>query len=988
MKQLLLLVSLILLGTIAIRDSYKEQPSLADPNNPLSLTCPEYLPAEHNINANLNFAKPVAGLKNIDQNWYAAALENITKEEYNISYSDELGTYQSPNRANNMRFTYHKDGFTAQPRETKIPLFDLNDRKLRDDEKNYKEIEDWSIELKMESGKWKIENGKLKVESGKWKMENGKLKMENGKLKMENGEWKVENGKRRMENGKLKIESGEWKVDCSEMRIANAGSPPSGGARGGVFEDNSLEVAANKAWIEDDNIRIDYTNTKQGMRQDFIIKNKPEKDGNLQIVMNAVTDLEMDVSNDEVRFSSAAGEKMQYASLKAWDAAGKTLDVYFEKRDESHFAIVVDDRDAEYPVTVDPLSSTPDWWHAGDQPNSYFGNCAAAGDVNGDGFDDVIISAEGYDNGQTDEGRVFAFYGSSAGLPGAANWSAEIDQEGADFGTSISSAGDVNGDGFSDVLIGAVYYDNGQVNEGGAFVYYGSASGLSAVPNWTVESNQSGSWFGSVESAGDVNNDGYSDIIIGARHFDGTGKTFAYYGSAIGLSAEPNWTAVSDQSGSMFGAVVSSAGDVNSDGYSDVIVGAPFYSNGESMEGKCFVYLGSASGLAAGYSWTSESNQHGAWFGWHVANAGDVNGDGYDDVLIGAVNYDNGENNEGAAFVYYGSASGLSTTPNWIAEGNQSDCEFGTIISTAGDVNADGYSDILITAPSYDNDQINEGRVYVYKGSSEGIESNPCWTSDGNQQNCLYGHVSYTAGDVNGDGYSDIIIGATGYDNCRGRAFIFYGSPEQITLTPDFIVSCDQDFARFGFSVSGAGDVNGDGFDDVIIGAPTYQIDINEVGKVFAYYGSQNGLGTYPSWSFCLNFGYSLGWSVSGAGDVNGDGYSDVVFSKLYQGVYVFNGSQNGLGDLPDWSITNSPLNGIGYSVSSAGDVNNDGFSDIIIGSFNGYSYFGQIVCAHVFCGSQIGLPIDHIPSWTASTLWSTSTAKKFSFIEKFRIVS
>ena len=165
MKQLLLLVSLILLGTIAIRDSYKEQPSLADPNNPLSLTCPEYLPAEHNINANPNFAKPVTGLNNVDQNWYAAALENITKEEYNISYSDELETYQSPNRANNMRFTYHKDGFTAQPRETKIPLFDLNDRKLRDDEKNYKEIEDWSIELKMESGKWKIENGKLKMEN-------------------------------------------------------------------------------------------------------------------------------------------------------------------------------------------------------------------------------------------------------------------------------------------------------------------------------------------------------------------------------------------------------------------------------------------------------------------------------------------------------------------------------------------------------------------------------------------------------------------------------------------------------------------------------------------------------------------------------------------------------------------------------------------------------------------------------------------------------
>jgi len=147
MKQSLLLVSLILLGSLTIRDYYREQPNLADPNNPLSLTCPEYLPSEHNINANPNFALPDAGIKGIDQNWYSAAVENIVKEEYNISYNEDIKSYQSPNRANNLRFTYHKDGFTAKPRETKIPLFDLNDRMLREEEKNYERIDDWSVEL-------------------------------------------------------------------------------------------------------------------------------------------------------------------------------------------------------------------------------------------------------------------------------------------------------------------------------------------------------------------------------------------------------------------------------------------------------------------------------------------------------------------------------------------------------------------------------------------------------------------------------------------------------------------------------------------------------------------------------------------------------------------------------------------------------------------------------------------------------------------------
>ena len=115
---------------------------------------------------------------------------------------------------------------------------------------------------------------------------------------------------------------------------------------------------------------------------------------------------------------------------------------------------------------------------------------ATAGDVNGDGYADVIVGAPNYDNGQTDEGRAFVYHGSASGLSTTANWTAESDQASAYFGYSVATAGDVNGDGYADVIVGAPNYDNGQTDEGRAFVYHGSASGLSTTANWTAESDQ------------------------------------------------------------------------------------------------------------------------------------------------------------------------------------------------------------------------------------------------------------------------------------------------------------------------------------------------------------------------------------------------------------------------------------------------------------------------------------------------------------------
>ncbi|MCP3945187.1 integrin alpha, partial [Herbaspirillum sp.] len=227
--------------------------------------------------------------------------------------------------------------------------------------------------------------------------------------------------------------------------------------------------------------------------------------------------------------------------------------------------------------------------------------------------------------------------------------------------------------------------------EGRAYVYHGSASGLSASPDWTAESNQASANFGnSVGTAGDVNNDGYADVIVGAWAYDNSesdeGGAFVYHGSASGLSASPDWTAESNQTSAFFGYSVSTAGDVNNDGYDDVIVGVLGFDNGESDEGRAYVYYGSASGMDISEDWSAESNQASANFGWSVGTAGDVNSDGYADVIVGAYYYDNGESDEGRAYVYHGSASGLSAAPDWTAESNQASAFFGCSVGTAGDV--------------------------------------------------------------------------------------------------------------------------------------------------------------------------------------------------------------------------------------------------------------------------------------------------------------
>ncbi|HEX6428066.1 MAG TPA: integrin alpha, partial [Niastella sp.] len=832
---------------------------------------PFFEPSKTSVAADTNQLK--------ESGWYATAMKNMAESEYHFNKVANTNRYSTPNRKNNLRFYYDENGFTVEPRTTQI---------------QNKTLLNWQVAFNLD---------------------------------------------------KKQIGDGHWQVN------------------------------GNKAEYITENITVQYINNEEGMRQNFIVQKPVSNDDKLQLHFSVQTKLTQQFSKDRLQFADKqGGTVLSYEQLKVWDANGKPLDAAFEKSN-TDYCIHVNTGNAAYPITIDPLSTTAATMLDRNQANAAFGiSVAGAGDVNGDGYSDVIVGASIYDNGYIDEGVAFVYHGSATGISTSYAVRVDCNQANANFGRSVAGAGDVNGDGYNDVIVGAYQYSNGETGEGAAFVYHGSATGINTTAAVMVESNQADARMGfSVSGAGDVNSDGYNDVIVGAYLYNNgqvdEGAAFVYHGSATGVNTTIVTTIESNQADAYLGYSVSSAGDVNGDGYGDLIVGASQYDNGQLNEGAAFVYHGSATGINPTAAIMVESNQVSAYMGRSVASAGDVNSDGYSDVIVGANQYDNGQTNEGAAFVYHGSATGINPTAAVMVESNQADARLGASVASAGDVNSDGYSDVIVGANQYDNGQATEGAAFIYHGSAAGINATAITMMECNQAGARMGVSVACAGDVNGDGYSDVIVGANLYDNGQtdeGAAFVYHGSARGINANTTALVESNQVNAYLGCSVASAGDVNGDGYSDVIVGASLYDNGQTDEGAAFVYHGSATGISTAAAAVVESNLvNAQMGRSVSGAGDVNGDGYSDVIVGAhlFYNGVadegavFVYHGSATGINTTAVTTIESNQGGAyLGYSVASAGDVNGDGYSDVIVGA---YLYDNNEVdegAAFIYHGSATGI--------------------------------
>jgi len=739
----------------------------------------------------------------------------------------------------------------------------------------------------------------------------------------------------------------------------------------------SATITANEHHAEADHgtFKIMYENNERGMRQDFLVKERPEGSGPLNVNLRYEGDLMVtQTGEDDILFSSIdifgnPVSEVWYKDLLAWDANNEPLHAWASIEADA-IVLHVDDANAEYPVTIDPLSTTATWTGEGNQAGAFYGSSVnTAGDVNGDGRSDIIIGAPFYDGGATNGGRVFIYHGTPNGPSVSVSTTITSIAAQVAMGGSVATAGDVNGDGYSDVVITR---ETASPNSSAVFIHYGSPTGVSATPNTTI--TLGGVCCGTTaETAGDVNGDGYSDVIIAdAAWAANRGRAYIYHGSPTGLLATPTTTISGTQDNAYLGNSVSSAGDVNNDGYSDVIIGQGHWTAGQQEEGRFLVYLGTATGINATPNFTYESNQTYMFLGVSVSFAGDVNGDGYSDVIVGGPSYFDGSNTVGAAFVFYGSAVGITATGMDLEAGAVNASSFGYSVGCAGDVNGDGYADVIIGEPGGFTTQ--PGAAYVFLGTASGLSGTPVWTGGGVQASAGYGSSVAGAGDVNGDGYSDVLVGAPRKDNIgqtdEGHVMYYQGSPNGLSASGT--LDQTQSSAFFGTSVSAAGDVNGDGFSDVIIGAPQYDNGQTNEGRAYVYYGGTGGLPFTASWIIENNIALSLlGTSVSTAGDVNGDGYSDVIIGapgaaigEAGEGLaYVYHGSAAGLGTTP-WVAERDLLGAaLGSSVASAGDVNGDGYSDVVIGA-NGYSVSQALEgAAYIHLGSATGL--NAIPLFT-----------------------
>ena len=684
---------------------------------------------------------------------------------------------------------------------------------------------------------------------------------------------------------------------------------------------------------------------------------------------------------------------------------------------------------------------------------------SSAGDINGDGYHDILIGADGVD----ERGHAYVVFGS------AEDYSATLDLstldgtngfrlEGIDWGDyaaiSVSTAGDVNGDGFADKLVGAYYADpGGDIRAGETYVVFGSGasfaasialSSLNGVNGFRLDGIDVGDSSGfSVSTAGDVNGDGYDDILVGAFEADpggdsDAGETYVVFGSDAAFPASIDLSMLNGSNGFRLDGIdvgdrsgysVSLAGDINADGYDDIIIGAyEADPGGDAIAGEAYVVFGSGVPFAAAIDLSTLSGNTGFRLegieasdraGYSVGTAGDVNGDGFDDFLIGAYEADpNGEtylifgDNFTYRVTHRGTSSADNLTGRSIADvmvGGQSN---DTLTGGGGaDVIYGAQGDDRIEIPDLTFQRVDGGRgtdtvaldgngidldlTTIPDNKLRGIEAIDL-TGNGDNSLSLTQLEVFNLSDtsntlvVSGDSGDTLDLGGGWTWHCRltgphvftqGAATVIvdtqvtttgWDSVEMFSLadldgTSGFRIEGLSANDTLGVSLASAGDVNGDGYDDLVIGATGGDSAANDAGETYVVFGS--GTPTAATLDLAALDGSngfridgssasdSSGFSVSTAGDINGDDVHDILIGA-YRGdpggassageSYIVLGRPSG-SSFPASIVLESldgsdgfRLDGIdtddasGFSVSTAGDLNGDGYSDILIGAPGG----------------------------------------------------
>jgi hypothetical protein len=466
-------------------------------------------------------------------------------------------------------------------------------------------------------------------------------------------------------------------------------------------------------------------------------------------------------------------------------------------------------------------------------------------------------------------------------------------------GFSVSDAGDVNGDGFGDLIIGALAADPNGEASGASYVVFGKASGFAANLNLLTLNGSDGfkvsgvaphdysGW--SVSGAGDINGDGFDDLIIGARAADpngfNSGAAYLVFGKVGGFAANLDLSTLDGSNGFMLsgaaagdtaGWSVSAAGDVNGDGFSDLIIGARYADpNNFNGAGASYVVFGKATGFVANLNLSTLNGSNGLklsgvaasdYSGYSVSGAGDVNGDGFGDLIIGASQADPNGISSGASYVVFGKArwfvanlnlSTLNGSNGFKVSGAGEGDQFGTSVSAAGDINGDGFGDVIIGARYADPNGFASGASYVVFGKASGFAANLNLSGlNGSNGFKLSGGAAYdgsgfrvsTAGDLNGDGFDELIIGAPNAapnGSRSGASYVVFGKASGFAANLNLSTLNGSDgfklsgvrYDASGRSVSAAGDVNDDGFDDVIIGAPSADPNRSGSGASYVVFG-------------------------------------------------------------------------------------------------------------------------------------------------------